>query len=75
VPVWGLTWWLMRRDERRILRRWDVERQLSAMAQAIREERLPEQERAWLSQSRAQQAEITREARRRIGLPEEETDG
>ena len=71
VPVWGLIWWLMRRDERRILRRWEVERQLRAVEQAIREERLPEKEWVWLQPYREQQAEITREARRRLGLSEE----
>jgi hypothetical protein len=47
VPVWGLTWWVMRRDERRIRHRWDVERQRRAVEQAMRDERLPEEERAW----------------------------
>jgi hypothetical protein len=35
---------------------------------------MSEEERDWHRQWRQQQAEITREARRRLGLPEEEHD-
>jgi uncharacterized SAM-binding protein YcdF (DUF218 family) len=49
----------------------EVRRRLWAMEQQIREEQLSEEERARQRRSRAQQAEITREARRRLGLPEE----
>jgi uncharacterized protein HemX len=60
-------WWLHRRDQRRL----EVQQQLRDMEQAIYEETLPEHEREWRRQYRAQQAEIRREARRRLGLPEE----
>lgn len=42
------------------------------MEQAIDEETLPEDEREGLRRYREQRAEIRREARRRLGLPEEE---
>ena len=42
------------------------------MEQQIREEHLSEAERARQRRYWQQQAEITREARRRLGLPEEE---
>jgi high-affinity Fe2+/Pb2+ permease len=59
APIW---WWLHRRDERR----WAVQAQ-------IREESMSEEWREWHRQWRAQQAEIHREARRRLGLPEEDS--
>jgi hypothetical protein len=55
--------------------RWAAEREapqrLSDMEQQIREEQLPEQERAWHRQYQERPREIRREARRRLGLPEE----
>jgi len=42
------------------------------MEQAIYEETLPEERREALRQYRAEQAEIRREARRRLGLPDED---
>jgi hypothetical protein len=67
--------WLSARDTRRILRRWEVERQLRDLEAQIYEERLPEEERERRRQFRAEQAAVKREARRRLGLPEEEADG
>jgi hypothetical protein len=68
APVWLVIWWLNRHDHRR----WELREQLREMEQVIYEETLPDEQRAWRQQYRAQQAEITREARRRLGLPEEE---
>jgi hypothetical protein len=55
--------------------RWQQEdaqrRQLWDLEQSIREERMSEAWRQWHQQYRQRQAEITREARRRLGLPEE----
>jgi hypothetical protein len=61
--------WVFNRRDRR---RWEVEEQLRDMEQAIREEGLPDEQREWLRRYREEQAEIKREARRRLGLPEEE---
>jgi predicted solute-binding protein len=43
------------------------------MEQQIREERLSDEEREWRRRFREEQAELTREARRRLGLPEEDS--
>jgi hypothetical protein len=51
---------------------WALREQLREMERQIREDQLPEQEREWHRQYRAREAEIKREARRRLGLPEEE---
>jgi hypothetical protein len=80
--VYLVMWWSSRRD----LRRWDerhaaytreqeLKRQLWEMEAQIREERLSEEEREWRRRYREEQAEIQHEARRRLGLPEEEDDG
>jgi hypothetical protein len=45
------------------------------MEQQIREEQMSEEEREWHRHYRERQAKIRREARRRLGLPEEEADG
>jgi hypothetical protein len=70
----------VRREVRR-QRRWAAEhrqqvlqQQLREMEAAIREEQLSDAERAWRREYREREAEIRREARRRLGLPEEETD-
>jgi hypothetical protein len=52
-----------------------MRRRLWAMEQQVREEQLSEGERERQRRYRQQQAEIRREARRRLGLPEEESDG
>jgi hypothetical protein len=57
---------------RRNRRRAELQRQLREMEQAIYEETLPEDEREALRRVRDQRVEIQREARRRLGLPEEE---
>jgi hypothetical protein len=45
------------------------------MEEQIREERLPDEERERRRRARAHEAEVKREARRRLGLPEEEPRG
>jgi hypothetical protein len=57
---------------RRNRRRAELQRQLREMEQAIYEETLPKDEREALRRVRDQQVEIQREARRRLGLPDEE---
>jgi hypothetical protein len=64
--------WLNARDTRRISRRWEMACQLRELEAQIYEESLPEEERARRRQFREAQAEVTREARRRLGLPEED---
>jgi hypothetical protein len=60
------------RDQQRWAAEWEAQRRLSAMEERIREERLPEAERERRRRYREEQAEVRREARRRLGLPEEE---
>jgi hypothetical protein len=67
--------WLNTRHTRRILRRWEVEDQLRQLEAQIYEERLPAEEQERRRQFRETQAAVKREARRRLGLPEEEADG
>jgi hypothetical protein len=61
--------WAHEEAERR--RQWALQEQFRAMERQIREEQLPEQEREWHRQYQERQVEIRREARRRLGLPEE----
>jgi hypothetical protein len=49
-----------------------LQRQIWQMEAEIREEQLPEEEQARRREARAHEAEIHREARRRLGLPEED---
>jgi hypothetical protein len=67
-PFIVITWWVHRRDHRR----WAVREQLRDLEQQIREEAMSEEQRDWHRQFRQQQADIAPEARRRLGLPEEE---
>jgi hypothetical protein len=60
------------RDRQRWAAQREARRRLSAMEERIREEHLPAAERERRRRSREEQAEITREARRRLELPEEE---
>jgi uncharacterized membrane protein YccC len=69
APCMVLTRWLDRRERRR----WQVQQQLRDMEQAIREEGLPDEERERLRREREREAVIQQEARRRLGLPEEES--
>jgi hypothetical protein len=84
---WGLDWWANRRAQRawdrgetERRRQWAeddrrqaLQHQLRDMEQAIREEQLSDAEREWRRQYQAREAAITQEARRRLGLPDEET--
>jgi hypothetical protein len=78
--VWVLFAWLSHRDTRRICarmaaeeRKMALQQQLWEMEAQIREERLSEEEREWRRRYREEQAEVKREARRRLGLPDEES--
>jgi hypothetical protein len=70
LPCAMIMWWVTRRDRRR----WEMRDQLRDMELAIWEESLPDWQREVIQEQRQQQAEIRREARRRLGLPEEERD-
>ena len=70
LVIWLVIWWLNHRDRRRR----EVQQQIWEMERAIWLETLSEAQREALQQARQQQAEIHQEARRRLGLPEEETD-
>jgi hypothetical protein len=70
----GLLWlvciWLLCRDFRRT-RRWALQRQLWEMEDQIWLESLPDWLREAMIRGREQRAAITQEARRCLGLPEE----
>jgi hypothetical protein len=68
LPFVAITWWFQRRTQRR----WAVHEQVMEMQQQIGEEAMSEEWRDWHRQWRAQQVDIAHEARRRLGLPEEE---
>jgi hypothetical protein len=70
----GITDGQSARDQARWAEAAEARRRLWAMEQQIREEQLSEAERARRQQDREQEAAIRREARRRLGLPEEEAD-
>jgi hypothetical protein len=66
---------LAREDPDYWARRMELRHQIWQMEQQIREEQLPEEERAWFQRHREEQQVIHREARRRLGLPQEDPDG
>jgi hypothetical protein len=68
APLWLVIWWLNRQDRRR----WELQEQLREMEQAIREEAMSDEEREWWWEYRERQTAIRHEARRRLGLPDEE---
>ena len=50
LPFWIALWWWQRRDRRRAAaaqRQWAAQQQVWEIEQAIREEQLSDQERAW----------------------------
>ena len=79
VPFLLFMWWLNRRDRRRWARE-DAERQRQQalrqqvweMERQIWDEQLSDEEREARRQARERAAEVRREARRRLGLPEED---
>jgi hypothetical protein len=75
VPFWTAFWWLSRRDRRRdaeSMRHWELQQQLWQMERQIWDEQRSDEAREQARQAQARAAEVTREARRRLGLPEEE---
>ena len=70
--LWLILWLVIRGLNRRDRRRWALHEQLREMERQIWEESLPDWQREAILESRQQQADIAREARRRLGLPEEE---
>jgi len=68
LPIHMILRWQRRRDERR----WEVQAQIRELEAAIREEELSDEERERRRQYRVREDAIHREARRRLGLPEEE---
>jgi hypothetical protein len=78
-PFLLLVWWLNRRDRRRWAReqaererQWALQQQVWEMERQIWDEQLSDEEREARRQARERAAEVRREARRRLGLPEEE---
>jgi hypothetical protein len=61
-------------ESRRLRRRWELQDQLREIEDQIWLDSLPEWQREAMERGRQQRAEIKREARRRLGLPEEEGD-
>jgi hypothetical protein len=89
IPALGPQWWLTRRDQRRWdrgeaarRRQWAEEDRRQALQQQLRdlerqiwEESLPDWQREAIEDGRRRQREIRAEARRRLGLAEEEEPG
>ena len=72
LPFWGFLGWFyvrIRTDQRR----WAVQQQIWAMERQIWDEALSDEAREEQRLARERTAEVRREARRRLGLPEEET--
>jgi hypothetical protein len=67
LPFVAIIWWVHRRDQRL----WVVQQQVRELEQQIWERALPDWQREAILESRQRQAEIRREARRRLGWPEE----
>jgi hypothetical protein len=70
---------LLKRDQRRWQheetkrqRQWALQRQLQEVEQRLYEESLPDWQREAIQESRHRRAEVRREARRRLGLPDDE---
>jgi hypothetical protein len=75
VPIWTLLWWYFRRDRRlaaEYKRHWELQQQLWEMERRIWDEQRSDEELERERQAQARVAEVRREARRRLGLPEEE---
>ena len=72
ILAWIMIWIVMSWQSRRHRRRWERQEQRRPMEQAITEDMMPEEDRAWWRHSRERQAAMQREARRRLGLPEED---
>lgn len=78
--LWGVCVWVMVRDHRHLRRaqvdqrRWALQHQLWDVERQIWDESLSEDERE-RRHARCEAAAVRREARRRLGLPEEEADG
>ena len=68
LVLWLVIRWLNRRDRRQR----EVQAQIWEMERQIWRETLPDWQREALDEADRQQVEIHREARRRLGLPEEE---
>ena len=62
LPCLLITWWVRRHDQRR----WAVQQQVRELEQQIWEENLSDWTRQAILESRQRQAEIQREARRRL---------
>jgi hypothetical protein len=78
LPWWLVAWRSMRRDRRHWqqkaaedARQWALQRQLWDLEQQIWDEQLSEEEHERRRQAQARVAEVRREARQRLGLPEE----
>jgi hypothetical protein len=86
VPLQTMLWWFSRRERRaseeRIRRwrqedaawqrRWDLQRQVWEMERQIWDAQRSPEEIEWDRRAQARAAAVRREARRRLGLPEEE---
>lgn len=82
VSIWAAIWVTNRRDRRRWderlmadRRRWELQRQFWQMEDHIRLESLPDWQRKAIEEADRKRAAMKREARRRLGLPEEESRG
>jgi hypothetical protein len=72
APVVVFGWWQCR-ERRRWKREDELRQQLWEMEDQIWRDSLPDWQREAMARGRQQRVEIKREARRRLGLPEEDT--
>jgi hypothetical protein len=72
IMLRGLFWWLNGRELRRWRREDTLRQQIWELEDQIWLESLPDWQREAVERGRQQRAEIKREARRRLELPEEE---
>jgi hypothetical protein len=75
VPIWTLIWWVNRRDRRRAAesnRRWALQDQLWEMERQIWDEQRSDEERERQRQAQERIKEVKREARRRLGVSEDD---
>jgi hypothetical protein len=70
TPMWALLWWNHRRCQAD-RRRWEVQRQVWDMERQIMDKQLPDEVRQSQRRARQRAAEVRREARRRLGLPDD----
>jgi hypothetical protein len=74
VATWLVLAWWLHRDRRRWRREAELRQQLWEVEDQLWRDSLPDWQREAMARGRQQRVAIQREARRRLGLPEEASD-